>query len=338
MNKKKNICVIGAGWFGCHISLSLIEKGHKVEILEKENNIFLGSSGFNQFRLHRGYHYPRSDTTISEIKKNFIKFERKYKKFIYFPKKNFYCIAKEKSLIDSGTYKKILKANKIFVKESKSTQFSNIEKVFESNEGVIKNFKIINYYKKKLKKNIVFNKEIKNSDLEKIKKRYDYVIDCTNNTLLNIFKNKTKFILTFSVIYKSIKGKKNFPITIMDGSLPSLYPYADKKEYFILTHSKYTHLKKFNTFLDLQNYKSKIKHAACLKIIKKMQKSIEFFYNEFNKNLKYQNYFFSYKVLPSEKSAKREMAINIKDNLISVTSPKIANIFSFEEKIFKIIE
>ena len=69
-----------------------------------------------------------------------------------------------------------------------------------------------------------------------------------------------------------------------------------------------------------------------------MHKSIEFFYNEFNKNLKYQNYFFSYKVLPSEKSAKREMAIDIKDNLISVTSPKIANIFSFEEKIFKIIE
>ena len=30
----------------------------------------------------------------------------------------------------------------------------------------------------------------------------------------------------------------------MDGELPSIYPYADKKNMFTLTHSKFTHIKK----------------------------------------------------------------------------------------------
>ena len=67
--KKKNFCIIGAGWYGCHIGLYLKDKGHNVKIFEKESRIFSGSSGFNQFRLHKGFHYPRSSETIDEIKK-----------------------------------------------------------------------------------------------------------------------------------------------------------------------------------------------------------------------------------------------------------------------------
>ena len=40
--------------------------------------------------------------------------------------------------------------------------------------------------------------------------------------------------------YIKRKSKFTFPITIMDGKLPSLYPYADYKDYFTLTHSKFT--------------------------------------------------------------------------------------------------
>ena len=34
------ICVIGAGWFGCHIATKLIDEGHSVKIFEK-NKKFL---------------------------------------------------------------------------------------------------------------------------------------------------------------------------------------------------------------------------------------------------------------------------------------------------------
>ena len=29
------ICVIGAGWFGCHIATKLIDEGHSVKFLKK---------------------------------------------------------------------------------------------------------------------------------------------------------------------------------------------------------------------------------------------------------------------------------------------------------------
>ena len=254
---KKNICIIGAGWYGCHIGLYLKEKGHKITIFEKEDNIFLGSSGYNQFRLHRGFHYPRSSETIQEIKKNFIKFYSKYKNFIFFPKNNLYCIAKKKSLIDAKIYQLILKNHNLKFKKIKNNLLRNIEGAFISNEDVIKNNKFIQYYKKKLKKNIFFNKNI--ISLNKIRKKYDYVIDCTNNTLINRHFKEFNYLLTLSAIYKKKKNKTVFPITIMDGKLPSLYPYSDIENQYTLTHSKYTHIKKFKNIKNLNKFKKKQK-------------------------------------------------------------------------------
>ena len=81
---KKNFCIIGAGWYGLHLA-SELKKKYNVTIFEKEKSIFLGSSGFNQFRAHEGFHYPRSSKTIKEIKKNSMKFKKQsefYNSFI----------------------------------------------------------------------------------------------------------------------------------------------------------------------------------------------------------------------------------------------------------------
>jgi len=51
LNKDKKIIIIGAGWYGCHIGLYLKRKGYNIKIFDKENDIFQGSSGYNQFRL-----------------------------------------------------------------------------------------------------------------------------------------------------------------------------------------------------------------------------------------------------------------------------------------------
>ena len=333
---RKNICIIGAGWYGCHIGLYLKKKGHKITIYEKERNIFLGSSGYNQFRLHRGFHYPRSSETIKEIKKNFTKFYSLYKNFIFFPKNNLYCIAKKKSLIDQKIYQLIIKSHKLKFKKINNKLLNNVDGIFVSNEGVIKNNKIIEHYNKKLKKNIFFNKKI--NDLNKIKRKYDYIIDCTNNTLVNRHYKEFNYLLTLSAVYKKRKNKLVFPITIMDGQLPSLYPYSDVKNQFTLTHSKYTHIKKFKNTQHLHKFKKKIHHKTVLNLIKKMEKSLTYFYPNFKKNFIFKKYFFSYKVLPEESSDKRSIVIKKYQNIISCTSPKITNIFSFQEYLEKLLK
>jgi len=328
--------IIGAGWYGCHIGLFLKEQGHNVKIIEKEKDIFLGSSGFNQFRLHRGFHYPRSSETINEIKTNYKKFISKYKNFVFYPKNNFYCVAKKKSLIDAKTYETILKSQKLKFKKKYINFLTNLDGIYLTNEGVIKNKKIINFYKKKLKRNIIYNKKINN--LNKIKKKYDFIIDCTNNTLINRHYKEFNYVLTISAVYKKRKNKLVFPLTIMDGKLPSLYPYSDIKDHFTLTHSKYTHIKKFKNMKILQNFKNKLSKKFILNLINKMEESIYYYYPNFKNDFVYRKYFFSYKVLPDETSDKRSIMIKKYDNIISCTSPKITNIFSFQKYIEKLLK
>tara|TARA_B100001057_G_scaffold498678_1_gene606524 strand:- start:7523 stop:8536 length:1014 start_codon:yes stop_codon:yes gene_type:complete len=336
--KRKKFCIIGAGWYGCHIALYLKENGHIVKLHDKENNIFFGASGFNQFRLHNGFHYPRSFETINEIKKNNKRFIKKYKKFIFFPKNNLYCIAKKSSLIDAKTYEKILNFHSLKYKKKINHTFTNIEGAYIINEGVIQNDKLINFYKKKLKKNLVLNSNIDKNKLKKLSGKYDYILDCTNNTFTQKLSKDFNYLLTISSIYKKRKNKLSNPITVMDGELPSLYPYSDKKGYYTLTHAKHTHIKKFKSFQLLNNYKKKMSKNYLVNIINQMEKAIILFYPKFKKSLTYKGYFLSYKVLPNERSAKRSIFIQKNQNFISVSSPKIANIFTFEDYIKKIIK
>ena len=62
--KNKNIAVVGGGVFGTTISWKLAEMGQKVDLFEKNKDIFMAASGINQYRIHRGYHYPRSLETV----------------------------------------------------------------------------------------------------------------------------------------------------------------------------------------------------------------------------------------------------------------------------------
>ena len=332
---KSKILLLGAGWYGCHLGLYLKEKGYSIKIYEKSNKIFNGSSGKNQFRFHHGYHYPRTLKTIEEIKKNFFKFKKKYGKFITFPKKNIYCIANYNSLIDFGTYTNILKSTNLKFKKKKFDFLKNIEGSIEIYEGVFKNLKIIKFFKKKIGKNIIFKREIKNTD--KVSKEFDFIIDCTNNTRQNFFKKTTKYVLTISFIYKKKSKRKAYPVTIMDGKLPSIYPYADKKNYFTLTHSKYTHIKSFNSFESLNKFKRKIKKIEINQRRKLFEKSIKFYYSNFEDTFSYKGYFFSYKLLPKDKSDARPTFYTSNKNILSLFSPKIANIFSAEEIVNKFL-
>ena len=67
---KIRIAVIGAGIFGLTTAIKLSENGYQVTVLEKENDIMQCASGINQYRIHRGYHYPRSLYTSQTCKES----------------------------------------------------------------------------------------------------------------------------------------------------------------------------------------------------------------------------------------------------------------------------
>ena len=132
-----NICIIGAGWFGCFIGHELIKKNYSVNIYEKEKDIFLNASGNNQNRLHLGFHYPRSSITRKLSKTGFKLFKKKLSTFTKKINNNFYAICSmSSSKINFKKYLSVMKSSKLKFKKvdlKNFTYLNNLEGVIKSN-------------------------------------------------------------------------------------------------------------------------------------------------------------------------------------------------------------
>lgn len=58
--------MVGGGLFGCTAAIHAKRAGHEVHLFEAGRDIMQGASGRSYYRLHRGYHYPRSPETGRE--------------------------------------------------------------------------------------------------------------------------------------------------------------------------------------------------------------------------------------------------------------------------------
>ena len=92
------IAIIGSGFFGLTLGLFL-SKTNEVHIFEKEKKILNGASAANQFRFHLGYHYPRSQKTVTEINKSKKLFTKYYGETIFQKTLNYYSMLLRARLI-----------------------------------------------------------------------------------------------------------------------------------------------------------------------------------------------------------------------------------------------
>lgn len=98
--KYRRIAVIGGGIFGITAAVVLGNNGYKVELFEKERDILMRASGINQYRVHRGYHYPRSSDTIQSCLHGIPGFMKMYGSTTdHDHSEHYYCIAKEGSAV-----------------------------------------------------------------------------------------------------------------------------------------------------------------------------------------------------------------------------------------------
>ena len=105
------MAVVGAGLFGCTAALELSAAGYQVDLLEKHHEIIQEASAINQYRVHRGYHYPRSDSTVSECLRAIPLFMKSYGTAImqHEVKESFYAIASKDSKVSASEYLDFLK-------------------------------------------------------------------------------------------------------------------------------------------------------------------------------------------------------------------------------------
>lgn len=98
------IAVIGGGIFGTTAAIHAARAGHAVELFEENAQLLSAASTINQYRLHRGYHYPRSPETARSCIEAQASFRDEYADAIVGDLRHFYGIAKRGSLISSAQF------------------------------------------------------------------------------------------------------------------------------------------------------------------------------------------------------------------------------------------
>src|SRR5579863_8412475 len=91
------IAVAGAGIYGATVAIRLAEHGHQVHLFDPLG-VLRAASAINQYRVHAGYHYPRSSETISEITEARAEFTQAFAGAIVRNSLHYYAMPKENYL------------------------------------------------------------------------------------------------------------------------------------------------------------------------------------------------------------------------------------------------
>lgn len=99
-----HVAVVGGGIFGATAAVELARHGHRVELFERSDNLLGAASGINQYRLHRGYHYPRSAETAIDCRDSEPAFKTAFPEAVVESDDHFYAIAARDSLTSADEY------------------------------------------------------------------------------------------------------------------------------------------------------------------------------------------------------------------------------------------
>jgi glycine/D-amino acid oxidase-like deaminating enzyme len=98
--------IIGGGFFGCCIALSMMDRYPRMLILERETSLLTRASFGNQARVHNGYHYPRSLITALRSAYNYPRFIADFEDCVDRTFLQVYAIARHASRVSAYQYKK----------------------------------------------------------------------------------------------------------------------------------------------------------------------------------------------------------------------------------------
>ena len=222
--------VVGGGVFGLTSAIELSNNGYLVDVKEKSNTIMGGASSINQYRLHKGYHYPRSKETAQECLDGLYSFKRKYEDCVVNGDiTHMYSIASEDSLINGDEYKEFLDDMKLSYEEREP--MPNCDLTIVADEELFCPKKLTESLEKKIQSsyiNVELNTEV--IDLEYWKKEYDVVVIATYSDINQLLDDKKwyQFELCEKPVVKLPKIFENTSIVIMDGPFMCLDPYGDR--------------------------------------------------------------------------------------------------------------
>ncbi len=228
------IAVIGGGIFGGTAAIKLAEAGFKVDLYERNHDLLMSASGINQYRLHRGYHYPRSLDTATSANLAEPIFRKEYGEAVVETSGNYYALAKEGSKVNLKEFSDFCNTCGLEYEISNLSIINpeSVEAVIKVRESIIDPLKLQKIVKERLIENgvnLFLNTEFEESFLD----RYDLVVNATYANLNFLFKDKKEFQREYQfevcekLVLKLSEKFKDLSVVVVDGPFFCIDPYAD---------------------------------------------------------------------------------------------------------------
>jgi hypothetical protein len=222
------IAIAGAGIYGCTIAIKLAELGNRVTLYDPLG-ILKAASSINQFRVHAGYHYPRSPETIKEIIECRNDFVATYKEAMVKDVESFYAIPWDGSFTTPEKFEKIMLSFGLDIDFYKPDwiNYDFIEQCYKVIEGIYDPHLLANILTKKIEVlGIRFQHEKLSTDL---KNKYDFSIFATYGegiSHLHLF-DKIKIQIAEKVQIELPKPLQNKSLVVIDGLFTAFDPYGN---------------------------------------------------------------------------------------------------------------
>lgn len=225
------IAVIGAGWYGCHIAIDLLARGHAVEIFEAGDDVFAGASGRTQNRLHLGFHYPRSAQTRIQTREGYSRFKDTYPTLRAAIPDNIYAIAARDSLLDAETYRAIAAASGLELAAVSPEPFGlvDVSAAYRVAEELLLTDAARALFRERLQGVLRLGRHVRATPAgERVEiegEQFDWVVDCSwGATIGSEVWDDVFFEPCITLLYECPDSATR-AITLVDGPFFSVYPH-----------------------------------------------------------------------------------------------------------------
>jgi FAD dependent oxidoreductase len=220
------IAVAGAGIYGATAAIRLAERGHRVTLFDPLG-VMRAASAINQYRVHSGYHYPRSPKTIAETLEARREFIEAFAPAIVRNSRHYYAIPREGSRTHPQEYQQIMRSYGLPLHACRPAwmNFEYIDRCYEVDENIYDPDLLRSVIEARLGAlNIKFEQNV---FLQEMRGDYDFVVWATYGMGASgdIFKI-AKYQVAEKILIALPVELQGIALVVVDGPFTAFDPYG----------------------------------------------------------------------------------------------------------------